>query len=59
MAESISKEELKQASDQYVILDVREPDEVVNGSIENSQNMPLGLYVMMKGFTLFLPPAPI
>ena len=45
MAESISKEELKQASDQYVILDVREPDEVVNGSIENSQNMPLGLAI--------------
>ena len=45
MAESISKEELKQAPDQYFILDVREPDEVANGSIENSQNMPLGLAI--------------
>ena len=45
MAESISKEQLQQDKDQYVIIDVREPDEVVNGSIENSQNMPLGLTI--------------
>ena len=45
MAESISKEQLKQALEKYVIIDVREPDEVANGSIDNSQNMPLGLLI--------------
>ena len=45
MAESISKDELKQEQDQYVIIDVREPDEVAHGAIENSQNMPLGLTI--------------
>tara|TARA_Y100000590_G_scaffold130731_1_gene149307 strand:+ start:1278 stop:1595 length:318 start_codon:yes stop_codon:yes gene_type:complete len=45
MAESISKDQLKQEQDQYVIIDVREPDEVANGAIENSQNMPLGLTI--------------
>tara|TARA_B100000029_G_scaffold475070_1_gene518044 strand:- start:307 stop:600 length:294 start_codon:yes stop_codon:yes gene_type:complete len=45
MAESISKEQLQQDKGQYVIIDVREPDEVANGSIENSQNMPLGLTI--------------
>ena len=45
MAESISKDQLKQDSDQFVIIDVREPDEVANGAIENSQNMPLGLAI--------------
>jgi len=45
MVESISKEQLQQDKDQYVIIDVREPDEVANGSIENSQNMPLGLTI--------------
>ena len=45
MVESISKEQLHQDKDQYVIIDVREPDEVANGSIENSQNMPLGLAI--------------
>ena len=45
MVESISKDQLKQEQDQYVIIDVREPDEVTNGAIENSQNMPLGLTI--------------
>jgi len=45
MAESISKDRLKQEFDQYVIIDVREPDELENGSIDNSQNMPLGLAI--------------
>jgi len=45
MAENISKDELKQTADQYVIIDVREPDEMSNGIIENSQNMPLGLVI--------------
>jgi rhodanese-related sulfurtransferase len=45
MAESISKDRLQQEIDQYVIIDVREPDELENGSIDNSQNMPLGLVI--------------
>ena len=45
MTENISKDELKQTADQYVIIDVREPDEMSNGIIENSQNMPLGLVI--------------
>ena len=45
MAEVILKDQLKQALDQYVIIDVRESDEVENGAIENSQNMPLGLLI--------------
>ena len=45
MAEKISGDQLKQESDQYVIIDVRESDEISNGFIENSQNMPLGLLI--------------
>ena len=45
MAESISKDQLKQEQDQFVIIDVREPDEVAKGAIEHSQNMPLGLTI--------------
>ena len=45
MAESITKDQLKQEQDKFVIIDVRESDEFVNGAIENSQNMPLGLVI--------------
>ena len=45
MADSISKDQLKDALDQYMIIDVREPDEIENGIIENSRNMPLGLLI--------------
>ena len=45
MADTISKEQLKETLDQYVIIDVRESDEIENGVIENSQNMPLGLLI--------------
>ena len=45
MAESISKDELKEKLNEYVIIDVREPDEIENGIIEYSQNMPLGLAI--------------
>ena len=45
MAESITKEHLKQEQDQFVIIDVRESDEITNGVINNSQNMPLGLVI--------------
>ena len=36
---------MKHGLNQLVIIDVREPDEVQNGAIENSQNMPLGLLI--------------
>ena len=45
MAESISKDQLKETLNEYVIIDVREPDEIENGVIENSRNMPLGLAI--------------
>ena len=45
MAESISKDQLKETLNEYVIIDVREPDEIENGIIENSRNMPLGLAI--------------
>jgi len=45
VANAISKDQLKESLDQYVIIDVREADEVENGKIENSQNMPLGLLI--------------
>ena len=45
MAESISKDQLKQEPSKYIIIDVREPDELGSGIIENSQNMPLGLVI--------------
>ena len=45
MADAISKDQLKESLDQYVIIDVREADEVENGKIENSQNMPLGVLI--------------
>jgi len=45
MTESISKDQLKQEQDKFVIIDVRESDEFANGSVENSQNMPLGLVI--------------
>ena len=45
MADAISKDQLKESLNQYVIIDVREADKVENGKIENSQNMPLGLLI--------------
>ena len=45
MADAISKDQLKESLDQYVIIDVREADEVEKGKIENSQSMPLGLLI--------------
>jgi rhodanese-related sulfurtransferase len=45
MVESITKDQLKQEQGQFIIVGVREPDEVANGAIENSQNMPLGLAI--------------
>ena len=45
MADIITKDQLKETLNDYVILDVREPDEFQNGAIDNSQNMPLGLLI--------------
>ena len=45
MSNSISKEDLKQNYDKYIIIDVRETDELEKGIIENSQHMPLGLVI--------------
>jgi rhodanese-related sulfurtransferase len=45
MVNSITKDELKQNITNYIIVDVREIDEVEKGTIENSQNMPLGLLI--------------
>jgi rhodanese-related sulfurtransferase len=45
MADSITKNELKENIDQYIIIDVRETDELENGKIENSLSMPLGLVI--------------
>tara|TARA_B100001750_G_scaffold64462_1_gene51210 strand:+ start:4000 stop:4293 length:294 start_codon:yes stop_codon:yes gene_type:complete len=45
MSNSITKEELKQNSEEYVIIDVREIDELQKGKIENSQHMSLGLLI--------------
>ena len=54
MAESITKDQLKQEQDQFVIIDVREPDEVANGAIENSQNV-VGMAInLMKSLYLIM-----
>ncbi len=45
MSNSITKEELKQNSEEYVIIDVREIDELQKGKIQNSQHMSLGLVI--------------
>ena len=45
MVNTITAEQLKESIDQYYILDVREPDEEVNGKIEGSTLMPLGLSI--------------
>ena len=45
MAEKISALDLKAAKSDFVIIDVREADEITNGKIENSIHMPLGLSI--------------
>ena len=45
MADSITKNELKENISQYVVIDVRETAELENGKIENSLSMPLGLVI--------------
>lgn len=45
MAEKINAEELKEQKDEFVIIDVREPDEIVGRQINGSINIPLGLVI--------------
>ena len=45
MADKITASELKSQKNDFVIIDVREPDELANGKIDNSVHMPLGLVI--------------
>ncbi len=45
MAEKISAADLKANKDSFVIIDVREADELQGGKIDGSQHMPLGLTI--------------
>jgi len=45
MADKITANELKSQKNDFVIIDVREDDELVNGKIEDSIHMPLGLAI--------------
>ena len=45
MADTISAPELKQMLNQFVVIDVREQDELANGTIDGSTHMPLGLAI--------------
>ncbi len=45
MAEKISASDLKATKSDFIIIDVREADELANGKIEDSVHMPLGLAI--------------
>ena len=45
MAEKISASDLKAKKDEYVIIDVRESDELAGGKVDGSVHMPLGLAI--------------
>ncbi|MEE8255972.1 MAG: rhodanese-like domain-containing protein [Nitrosopumilaceae archaeon] len=45
MAEKISANDLKSRKGEFVIIDVREPDELEGGKIEGSTHLPLGLVI--------------
>ncbi len=45
MAEKISAADLRANKDNFVIIDVRETDELQGGKIDGSQHMPLGLTI--------------
>ncbi|KAF6246964.1 sulfurtransferase [Nitrosopumilus sp. b3] len=45
MAEKITANELKSKKDDFVIVDVRELDELASGKIDGSRHMPLGLVI--------------
>ena len=48
MAEKISANDLKSRKDEFVIIDVREPDELEGGNIEGSTHMTLGLVILWQ-----------
>ena len=45
MADKISASDLKAQKDSFVIIDVREADELAGGKVEDSIHMPLGLTI--------------
>ena len=45
MAEKISANDLRAKKDEFVIIDVRELDELATGKIEGSEHLPLGLVI--------------
>jgi rhodanese-related sulfurtransferase len=45
MAEKITAADLRANKDNFVIIDVRETDELQGGKIDGSQHMPLGLTI--------------
>ena len=45
MAKKISASDLKASKNDFVIIDVRGPDELAGGKIEDSINLPLGLMI--------------
>ena len=45
MAEKISAKDLKSRKDEFIIIDVREADELANGKVDGSMHMPLGLTI--------------
>ena len=45
MADKISANELRSKKEDFVIIDVRELDELVSGKIDGSVHMPLGLTI--------------
>jgi rhodanese-related sulfurtransferase len=48
MADKITPKELQEAKDQYVILDVREADELKEGMIDEAINIPLGQLIRLE-----------
>ncbi|WP_316504297.1 rhodanese-like domain-containing protein [Nitrosopumilus sp.] len=45
MAQKITADDLRSKKDEFVIIDVREQDELANGRIDGSRHMPLGLTI--------------
>ena len=45
MAETISAKDLRAQKNEFIIIDVRELDELATGKIEDSEHLPLGLVI--------------